>query len=117
MAEVKDELERIIPLLNTNPKAKEVMDGWPRLIRFELEGEEQPFSLVVEQGQAKLLDDPASREPDIILLGSAKEFVRVVRRERDITHPIAEGTVWLGTGKLSQMIIFDRILAMSKRRK
>lgn len=62
MGEARDELTKVIPIINSNPKAIEVMDGWPRVVQFELEGEGGMFFLVVEKGQAKLFDKLTQRE-------------------------------------------------------
>jgi len=115
MGEVKDELKRVIPLLNGNPRAKEIIEGWPRTVLFELEGEETPFHISVREGRLSL-GDGVPGEVDILVRGKGKELARVVRRERDITHPIAEASLKVEKGQLSQLIIFDRILATAKRK-
>ena len=117
MGQAQNELKSIISLLNDNPWAKEILDGWPRTINFELEGEEAPFHIIVEEGRIRVGEGTAGKEPDIIVRGDSGEVARVVRRERDITHPMAEGKLWVTKGKLSQLIIFDRILATAKRRR
>ena len=116
MGEAKNEIKRVIPLFDDNPKAKEIMDGWPRTVLFELEGEETPFYISVREGRISL-GDGMPGEVDILVKGKSKELARVVRRERDITHPIAEAGLWVDKGKLSQLIILDRILAAAKRRR
>ena len=116
MGEVKDELKRVIPHFDDNPRAQEIMEGWPRTVLFEMEGEETPFYITVQDGKMSLGEDVPA-EVDIILKGQGHEFARVVRRERDITHPIAEATISVDKGKLSQLIIFDRILATAKRKR
>ncbi len=116
MGEAKNEIKRVIPLFDDNPKAKEIMDGWPRTVLFELEGEETPFYISVRDGRISI-GEGTPTEVDILVKGKSKEFARVVRRERDITHPIAEAVLWVEKGKLSQLIILDRILAAAKRRR
>ncbi len=116
MGEAKDELKRIIPLMDNNPRAKEIFEGCHKTVLFELEGEDPSFYISVSEGRVSLGED-IPENVDILLKGSGQELARVVRRERDITHPIAEASLWIEKGKLSQLIIFDRILATAKRRK
>ena len=54
MAEGKIELARIIPLLNANPRARNLMEAWPRIVQFNLEGEESSFHIIIDHGQMKL---------------------------------------------------------------
>ncbi len=116
MGEAKEALKKVVPQLDGNPWAKEIMEGWPRTVLFELDGEETPFYIVVKEGKMSF-GDGVPGEADVVVRGEGKEFARVVRRERDITHPIAEARLRVEKGKLSQLIIFDRILATAKRKK
>ena len=116
MGEAKDELKKVIPLLDDNPWAKEIMEGWPRTVLFELGGEETPFYISVKEGRMSF-GEGVPTEADILVRGESTELARVVRRERDITHPIAEASLGVDKGKLSQLIIFDRILATAKRKR
>ena len=116
MGEGKDELKKVVPLFDDNPWAREILEGWPRTVLFELDGEESPFYITVKEGKMSF-GEGAPGEADIIVRGEGKEFARVVRRERDITHPIAEAGLTISKGKLSQLILFDRILATAKRKR
>ncbi len=115
MSEGKDELKKVVPLFDGNPKAVEIMEGWPRTVLFELDGEKPPFYITVKEGKMSFAEG-VPKEADIVVKGNGKEFAKVVKRERDITHPIAEGSLRVDKGKLSQLIIFDRILATAKRK-
>ena len=113
MGKSRDELTRAIPVLNQNPRAKEMMAAMPKTVKFDLKGEDKPFFVVVEGGALSLKD--TAGKPDIIVSGDSTEVAKVVSRQREITHPIAEGKIWVSAGKLSQMIVFDRVLAFQKR--
>ncbi|MFQ5875046.1 MAG: hypothetical protein ACE5JL_14795, partial [Dehalococcoidia bacterium] len=64
MGDAQNELKKVIPLLNDNPWAKEILDGWSRTVNFELDGEEAPFHIIVEQGKLRLGEGKAPKEPD-----------------------------------------------------
>ena len=114
MGRVRDELASVIPVLNQNPKAREVVKVLPRTICFDLKGEESKFC-VVSTGDQMALQDLVSGEPDVVIYGDADEVAKIVQRKREITHPVAEGKVWVSKGKLSQMILFDRVLNFRPR--
>lgn len=111
----KAELKKAIPLFADNPKAVEIMEGWTKTVLFDLDGEESPFYISVKEGRMSL-SDGVPLEADIVLKGDGRELAKVVKRERDITHPIAEASLRIDRGKLSQLILFDRILATAKRK-
>ena len=115
MGIAKEELSHAIPILNQNSRAKEMIGVLPKVIQFSLEGEEKAFSLVVE-GDQLILDDTAKGNPEIIVSGDAGEVAKIFSREREITHPVAEGKVWISKGKLSQMIILDRVLNFRRKK-
>lgn len=116
MGRAKDALTSAISILNQNQKAKEMVEAIPKVICFDLEGEEEPFYVVVE-GKQLNLTEAISGEPDIIVSGDAEEVAKIASREREITHPIAEGKISITKGKLSQMIVFDRVLSFRRREK
>jgi len=112
----KNEMIKILPRLEGNPWAKEIMDGWQKTVLFKLEGEDKPFYLVIK-GDEIIVKDEEIQNPDIVVEGKGEALAKVIRRERDITHPIAEGDIFVSNGKLSQLIILDRILATAKRKR
>ncbi len=115
MGKVKEALKDAIPRMNGNPKAREIIQVLPRGIAFDLEGEEKPFALVAKDDDSvALTDDSGSAE--IVVNGDAGEFARIVTRERELTHAVAEGKVWVSRGKLSKMILFDRLLNLARKR-
>ena len=115
MGKAKEALREAITRMSGNPKAHEIIQILPRKIAFDLDGEEQPFALAVDQDDAVFLSDDA-KDAEIVVAGDAAEFARIVSREREITHAIAEGKVWVSHGKLSKMILLDRLLNLSRKR-
>jgi putative sterol carrier protein len=115
MGAARNELEKIIPLFTDNPRAIEIMEGWPRTVLFDLDGEQGPFNISVK-GAKMSLADGVPLDADIVVRGESRELADVVKREKDITHPIAEAILRVEKGKLSQLIIFDRILATARRK-
>jgi len=114
MGKAREAMRDAISRLRDNPKAREIIQVLPRRIAFELEGEERPFALTVSDGELSLSDDVAGA--DIVVAGDAPEFARIVSREREVTHAVAEGKVRVSRGKLSQMILFDRLLNLARKR-
>ncbi len=114
MGKVMAALGEVIPKLNANPKAQEIIQVLPPLIALELDGEDAGLSLRVVDGALAL--SKAAPDAEIVISGDAAEFARVVTRERDITHAVAEGKVWVSQGKLSKMILLDRLLNLARKR-
>ncbi len=117
MGEVRSEAEKLIPLINNNSAATKIMQSWPRSILLELEGEENPFYIIIEQGQMRV-EETSQKEPDIVMEGSATEIAKVFRGDKDITHPLAHGQIGLRRGKSLELVIFlSRILGAVHRKK
>ena len=57
MNEAMTEFTKIIERINKTPKAKKVFESedWKITIQFELEGEDQPFYLVVKDGIGQVI--------------------------------------------------------------
>jgi putative sterol carrier protein len=115
MGKAKEDLERKIPLLNSIPGAREQMDLWPKVIQLELEGEEGPFFMVVEKGQARL-EEGFPGPIDIVISGDGQEFVRVLVGEEDISQPIAHGRIKITRGMVKEVMPLSRILGYIARR-
>ena len=109
MGQAKEELLKIMPALNSARKARDMMKVFTRNIRFDLTGEEKPFSLEVANGQMKVTEDTRG-DADIIVTGDAKEFAKVISAGVDVTHPIAFGHIVITKGRVSEMTLLNRIL-------
>lgn len=112
MGRGKEELVRIIPYLNNNPKSVELMKVWTKVFQFRLDDDE-PFYITVKRGQM-MLEDGLYPDPDLIMVGDAKEFAQVAEGYKDITHPIAHGQLRLSKGKNWELISFSRILGTTQ---
>jgi putative sterol carrier protein len=117
MGEAKSEVIKLVPLINSSSGAMKIMEGWPRSILLELDGEENPFFITIEQGKMRV-EEKSNKEPDIIMLGDAREIAKVFRGDKDITHPLAHGQLRLKRGKSIELVIFlSRILGGVHRKK
>ena len=113
MGQTKEELRKIIPVLNGAKKSSDLMKLFTRKIRFELAGEEKAFNLDIDKGQMKLTENGAG-ESDIVVTGDGNAFARVISAGVDVTHPIARGQIRITKGKISEMTLLNRILWSTK---
>lgn len=116
MAEAKSKTEKIVPLLNASSRAKELMEVWPRVLKLDLEGEEKPFYLVIDNGRAAV-EESVDKPVDIVISGSNKAFIDVMGGRKDVTYTIAHGELKLAKEKIPDIIAFSRILRTTERRK
>jgi len=117
MGEARSELVNVVPLINSSSTAMKIMEGWPRSILLELDGEESPFYIIIEQGKMRV-EEKLDKEPEIVMLGSAMEIAKVFRGDKDITHPLAHGQLRLKRGKSIELVVFlSRILGAVHRKK
>jgi len=115
MAEAKNKTEQIVPLLNASPKARKLMEVWPRVVQLDLEGEERPFYLIFDGGLAAVRES-AAKPADLVISGSDKAFMDVMEGRKDVTYPIAHGELKLAKEKIPDIIAFSRILRTMERR-
>ena len=115
MGKAKTALEELLPLVNSNRSAKELMGAFHRKIQFELDDEKKPMNMVIAQQQMAMAESIAG-EADIVATGDGAELARVIRGEIDITHLIARGNLFIKKGKISEMTLLNRILLSIKRR-
>lgn len=115
MSETYSEMTRIIPLLNDSKAAKTLMEALPRIIQFELDGEQKKFFITIKQGQMSI-SQGISKRANIVVSGDTSEFAKVVAGKIDITHLIARGQITVEKGKVSEMTLLNRILWSNIRR-
>ena len=115
MAEAKNKTEQIVPLLNASKKARKLMEVWPRVVELNLDGEEKPFFLVIEEGQAAV-EESVEKSVDLVISGSDEAFMDVMAGKKDVTYPIAHGDLKLAKEKIPDIIAFSRILRTMERR-
>ena len=116
MAEAKKKTETIVPLLNSSSRAKQLMEVWPRVLQLDLEGEEKPFYLVIDKGQAAV-EERVDKPVDMVISGSNKAFIDVMGGRKDVTYAVAHGELKLAKEKIPDIIAFSRILRTTERRK
>ena len=117
MGEAKSEVIKLVPLVNSSHGAMRIMEGWPKSILLELEGEERPFFIIIDQGKMRI-EEKSQKEPEIIMESNSTEIAKVFRGDKDITHPLAHGQLRLKRGKSIELVIFlSRILGAVHRKK
>ena len=112
-----DEMAKIVPKLNASAGASHLMEAFSRVIQFSVPGEGAPFFVRIENGQIQMHDATAN-DPDLVInISDAARFIDVLRGGLDISHPVAEGRLTVERGKLSEMVLFNRILAAAQKGK
>lgn len=115
MGETFIEAQELASRLNESPKARDLMEAFPRTIQFDLNGEESKFFMTIEGGRMAIAKG-VSEKADIVIIGNTEEFAKVVRGKLDVTHPIARGQITVTKGKVSEMTLLNRILWAIERR-
>jgi putative sterol carrier protein len=114
MGETWSEFEAIIPKLNKHRIAKNLMEVFPRKIEFDLQGEDGPFVVSIQNGQIAA-SKGTTHKADLVVAGSSAEFAKVVRGKVDVSHPLARGQITVEKGKVSEMTLLNRILWAMQR--
>ena len=115
MGETYSEILGLASRLNESRSARNLMEAFPRTIQFDLEGEESKFYMTIEGGRMAITKG-VPEKADIMIVGDTAEFVKVVRGKIDVSHLIARGHVTIEKGKVSEMILLNRILWATERR-
>ena len=108
MAESFSELTELAARLNETRSAKNLMEAFPRVIEFDLKGEDGKFFIKIDGGKMAIVKGVA-KNADIAVAGDAGEFAKVVRGKLDVTHPIAHGHLTVEKGKMSELTLLNRI--------
>jgi putative sterol carrier protein len=114
MNETRDQLVVAMSHLNESRSARNLMESFPRTVQLNLRGEGRPLHVSFEGGRMAVREGDAA-EPHLVVSGDTLEFARVVKGEIDISHPIAQGKLRVEKGKVSEMTLLNRILAITKR--
>jgi len=99
--------------LNENRGARSLMEAFPKTIRVEAD-DGSSLNISFASGRMAVAQGPGG-EPDIIVQTQPLEFARVVRGELDYSHLMAHGTLRVTKGKVSDMVLLNRILWITKR--
>ena len=81
MGKVKDGWRYFAEHANHIPKAREMMNGWNRIVQFSLDGED-PFYLDFS-GAAVMLHDGTHGKPDLTLKGTNEIFYKLMTGKLD----------------------------------
>ena len=114
MNETRDQLVIAMAQLNESRAAQNLMESFPRTVQLNLQGEGKSLHVSFDGGRMAVREGDAAA-PHIVVTGDTREFARVVRGEIDVSHPIARGQLRIEKGKVSDMTLLNRILAMTKR--
>ncbi len=117
MGHTYDEMAAIVTLLNGSPAARNLMEAFPRVIQFSVAREGGPFFVRIENGAIALHDGTPNDADLIVDVADGPRFIQVLGGSLDISHPVAEGKLTVERGKLSEMILLNRILAAGQKGK
>lgn len=112
-----DEMAAIVPRLNASPAARNLMEAFPRTIEFTIPSEQSRFFVRIEGGQITLHDNFPNNSDLVVIVSDGPRFIHVLRGGLDISHPVAEGRLTVERGRLSEMILLNRILAVAQKGK
>jgi putative sterol carrier protein len=123
MGVAKDNLAKVIELINQNAKAQAVFISniagkdvnWDMVFQFNLENEE-PFYLVVKDRKCNLEAGTAS-DPDIIMSGDNEAIVRICEGKGDFTHAISREQITVEKGKVMEVIRLTRAITTAFKTK
>jgi len=108
-----EDLSALAQQLNDNRGARSLMEAFPKTIRVETD-DGSALSISFVGGRMAVAQGPGG-EPDIIVQTQPLAFARVVRGELDYSHLMAHGTLRVTKGKVSDMVLLNRILWITKR--
>ncbi|RLG49750.1 MAG: hypothetical protein DRN96_09105 [Thermoproteota archaeon] len=107
MGRVREEFSKIVEAMNSIEEARKLLQGWDKVLQFEIEGEE-PFYLKVEGGEAKLFDGKHEK-PDLTFKGPEEVFYKMATGELDPTKAYMMRKYQI-VGPLPEAIKFGRVL-------
>jgi putative sterol carrier protein len=114
MSEAREGIERIIKLINKTPKAKQVFESedWSYTIQFNLDGENDPFYLVIKNGIGKVIigEDPNA---DMVIIGDNNSIVKTSQGRGDFTHGISREEITVEKGKVFELMRVSRAIGVA----
>jgi len=111
MEAVLNALKRVAASLNQNPKARYLMEGFTRDIY--LVAEDEPVRVRIADGVMDVSKAPVGEPAIVVDVNDPSRFLPVIESGLDISHPIAEGAISVSRGKVSDLVLFNRILGLS----
>jgi len=112
MNEVRIEFEKIIDLINKTPKSKQVFESedWRYSIQFKLDGEDEPFFLLVKDGIGKVIVGE-DINADMLITGDSNIIIKISQGKGDFTHGISREEITVEKGKVIELIRVSRAIA------
>jgi putative sterol carrier protein len=108
----KEEIKKVIGLINESEEAKELLAGWEKVIQFDLEGEENPFHIVFTGEAAEFKDEPHP-SPDLTFKADTELFAKILRGEEDATSAFMMGKLTID-GIISDALKFREIVQAAR---
>jgi hypothetical protein len=117
VGEAKKESQKILELINTNPKAQKILsaENWNVIFQFTLEDEE-PFYIEIQNGKA-VLKPGTHTDPTLLITGSGASIARATRGQGDFTHSISREEVEIKKGKVMELIRYGRAITTALKEK
>jgi putative sterol carrier protein len=118
MSEARTEFSKIIELINKTPKAKKVFESedWKITIQFELEGEDQPFYLVVKDGIGQVIAGK-KKDADMVITGKNTSVIKASHGKGDFTHGISREEITVEKGKIFELLRVSRAINAALKEK
>lgn len=106
-------LELLVHLLNKTPQTQEMMDGWDRIVQFDLEGEPKFYIQTSSQKAALHLGEHSNA--DVVIKAKASLFLKIIfgevnadeaflARQYELVGSVVDGTKFRRLGETAQNI-------------
>ena len=123
MGNAKDNLEKIVELINQNEKARTVFVtnvagkdiNWEMSFQFKLDGED-PFYLLIKDRKLDLFEGSKS-DAIIVMTGDATALVNICEGKGDFTHAISREQITVQQGKVFDVIRLTRAINIVLQKK
>jgi len=108
------EFEKIIDLINKTPKSKQVFESedWRYTIQFKLDGEDDPFFLVVKDGIGKVFVGE-DINADMLITGDSNSIIKISQGKGDFTHGISREEITVEKGKVFELMRISRAIGVA----
>ncbi len=114
MNEARIEFEKIIDLINKTPKSKQIFESedWRYTIQFKLDGEDDPFFLVVKDGIGKVIVGEDANV-DMLITGDKNSIIKTSQGKGDFTHGISREEITVEKGKVFELMRISRAIGVA----
>src|SRR5690554_2759957 len=106
---IMKELEQLAERLNTSRRARRLMGAFTRRIRIEFQNGESA-TIVYSDGQMSLTEEGTGEEHLVLRVSDGGRLPDVLRGTLDITHILASGELQATRGKVTDLILWNRII-------